>query len=180
MIVKVKICGIRNLESAQAAIEAGADFLGFNFVVESKRFIEPAAAKKIISEVKGKGKGKIVGVFKNADINYINRLIDLLDFDFIQLQEKKIIKSIRNQVIFLLIDRKKQGQGKMVNLYKAQLLAQKFPVFLAGGLTPDNVSEIVNKVKPYAVDVASGIETGGFQDINKIKTFTQNAKGVFI
>ncbi len=90
MIVKVKICGIRNIESAQAAISAGADFLGFNFVVESKRFIEPAAAKKIISEVKGKI--KIVGVFKNADINYINHLIDLLDFDFIQLQEKKNYK----------------------------------------------------------------------------------------
>lgn len=178
MKVKVKICGIRSLETAKAAVESGADFLGFNFVTSSKRFITPATAKKIISEVKGKI--KIVGVFQNANISYINKIVDLLDLDFVQLHEKRIIKSVRNKIIYSLVDRKIQGKGEMFNLNKARLLTKKSQIFFAGGLNPDNVNKVIKKVRPYAVDVAGGIETNGVEDIQKIKKFIKNAKGVEI
>lgn len=178
MKVKVKICGIRSLETAKAAVEAGADFLGFNFVTTSKRYIKSESAKKIIGKLK---RGvKIVGVFQNAEIDYINKIANLLSLDFVQLQEKRIIKSVRNKTIYSLVDRKIQGKGAMVDLNKARLLTKKSQTFFAGGLNPDNVEKVIKKVRPYAVDVAGGIETNGVEDIQKIKKFIKNAKGVEI
>lgn len=176
--VKVKICGIRTLDAAQTAVEAGADFLGFNFVKSSKRYIKPELAKKIISQLKGKA--KIVGVFENAETNYINRIVNLLGLDFIQLHEKRIIKSTKDNTSYLLVDRKTQGVGKLPNLNKSEALAKSAEIFFAGGLTPENVSSIVKTVKPYAVDVAGGIETNGFQDLNKIKEFIKKVKETII
>lgn len=178
MKTKVKICGIRTLESAQTAIDAGADFLGFNFVNSSKRYIKPETAKKIISQLKSKA--KIVGVFDNAEINYINKIAKLLNLDFIQLHERRIIKSTKDKTIYQLIDRKKQGAGQMLDLNKAKTLAENSKVFFAGGLTPANIQQSILYVKPFAVDVASGIETNGLQDNKKIKEFIANAKGVII
>ena len=83
MKTKVKICGIRTLESAQTAFGAGADFLGFNFVSSSPRYVKPELAKEIISKLKKSV--KIVGVFQNAKIDLINKIVDLLSLDFIQL-----------------------------------------------------------------------------------------------
>lgn len=185
MKVKVKICGIRNHVSAITALEAGADFLGFNFVVESSRFIEPAIAKKIIGDVKRESLNlsrqvKIVGVFQNANADYIKYLAKFLYLDFVQLHDKRIIKSTKNSTTYKLIDRNIQGQGKMLNLNKAYFLARKFPIFFAGGLDSNNIQRVLKKVHPFAVDVAGGIETNGFEDTQKIKTFIANAKEVFI
>jgi len=178
MKVKVKICGIRTLDAAKTAINAGADFLGFNFVSTSKRFIEPELAKKIIDKLKGRT--KIVGVFQNAKTDYINAVISLLDLDFVQLHEKRIIKSTKDKIIYLLVDRKVQGVGLIPNLNKAKTSAKKSEIFLAGGLNPENIESVIKKVHPFAVDVASGIETNGVEDINKIKKFIKNVKGVII
>lgn len=205
MSVKVKICGIRSRESALAAVEAGADFLGFNFIANSRRFISPSMARKIISDIKGKA--KIVGVFQNSDITYIKDIVDLLDLDFVELHgdenqefvkkiNAKVIKAIcvpknasldqlvaqmqNYQVSYFLIDREKQGEGNIIDKEIAQMIAEKFQVFLAGGLNADNVAIMIKNVKPYAVDVASGVEIDGSENVQKIKAFIQNAKGVFI
>lgn len=178
MSIKVKICGIRTLEAAQTAINAGADFLGFNFISTSKRYINPELAKKIIGKLKKSA--KIVGVFQNEKASFINKSISDLDLDYVQLHEKKIIKSMKDKAIYLLIDRKKQGAGQIPDLDKAKTLAQRSKIFFAGGLDPNNVAEIVKKVKPYAVDVAGGIETNGIQDSKKIKSFIKKVKGVII
>lgn len=192
MIIKIKICGVKTLDAAKVATEEGADFLGFNFVPTSKRYITPADAKEIINIVKGKV--KVVGVFKDADIKQVNDVALSLGLDFVQLHGNennayinnvsvpviKVIKAddqIDNLIAaYVLLDRVKQGEGEMVDFKKAANLTAKTKLFYAGGLTPDNVAGIIKKVKPFAVDVASGIETDDKQDINKIRSFIKNAK----
>ncbi|MDP3987561.1 MAG: phosphoribosylanthranilate isomerase [Candidatus Levybacteria bacterium] len=195
MKVKIKICGIRSLESAKAAVLAGADFLGFNFVESSRRFVKPLDAKKIIETLKGKV--KTVGVFQNQEINYINDLVNFLGLDFVQLHGNespefcseircKIIKVFSNETIktmkqypvdYFLIDREEQGEGDVVDMERAAIVSAQYPLFLAGGLNQNNVLEMINLVKPYAVDVAGGIETEGVEDVGKIKEFLKIAKG---
>lgn len=195
--VKVKICGIRTLENAQEAIAAGADFLGFNFVPTSKRYIDPKNAKKIIDAIRGSI--KIVGIFKNQPVEEVNKIAEVLDLDFVQLHgeeneaymrqiNKRIIKKydiksdfeINKQNAYTLIDREVQGEGKMVDLEKAKKIVNKYPTFFSGGLTSDNVAEVVKKVKPFAVDVAGGVETNGKIDNDKMKRFIRSAKEVLV
>lgn len=196
MNIKVKICGIRTVEAAEAAIDAGAHFLGFNFVRSSRRFMASEKAREIIKIIRSSRQNdiNIVGVFEDELLHKVNELIRFLDLDFVQLHGNEsndfcrkvttsVIKVFRlpttmkqYNVAYYMIDREKQGEGKMVNLDKAQELAGDFPLFFSGGLTPDNVSEVVNKVKPFAVDVAGGVETDGEQDLEKIKLFIRNAK----
>ncbi len=196
MKVKVKICGIRTLEAAQAAIDHGADFLGFNFVPSSHRYVKPRPAAEIINKVKGKI--QIVGVFQNEEASVVREIVKQLDLDFVQLhgQENseyvkqigcRVIKAINSpsetssySVDYFLLDRVKQGEGKMVDVDKAKVAADKYPIFLAGGLTPENVASAVEKIQPFAVDVAGGVETDGVNDIQKIREFIKSAKGVAI
>jgi phosphoribosylanthranilate isomerase len=193
MKVKVKICGVRDLINAEAAVAAGADFLGFNFVPTSKRYIYPKDAKKIIKEIRGKT--NIVGVFQNASSDNVNEISELLDLDFVQLhgeEDEDYMKKIKRRIIkkynlhsftelnehsqYVLLDREVQGEGRMLDLEKAAKISNIFSTFFSGGLTPENVSEVVKKVKPFAVDVAGGIETNGKQDGEKIKQFIHNVK----
>jgi phosphoribosylanthranilate isomerase len=196
MKVKVKICGIRSLKTAQAAIADGADFIGFNFVHSSKRYIDPEVCLKFIDTIKGKI--LVVGVFQNQPSSDVNRIAAMLDLDFVQLHgdenneyirkiNRPVIKSLQRlpiskklQAQFLLLDRVNQGEGSMIDFTDAKKIAMKTDIFFAGGLTPDNVASVIKKVKPYAVDVASGIETGGREDMHKIKLFIKTAKGVTI
>jgi phosphoribosylanthranilate isomerase len=213
--IKVKICGVKTLEAAHIAVEAGADFLGFNFVVASKRFIDPMIARAIAKEVDKKV--SLVGVFQNQTADEVNTIANLVGLDYVQLHGEedeenmkkinaKIIKMVvipdtctplwgiigdpvicidslfrgNDNIIYFLLDRVSQGQGDMVDLARAKGIAQQCNVFLAGGLTPDNVAEIVATVKPFAVDVAGGIETDGEQDMEKIRKFIKNAKELVI
>lgn len=190
----VKICGIRTIRAAEVAIESGADFLGFNFVSVSKRYIDPKDAEKIIEKIEMTGVN-LVGVFQDENPEKVNEIAMNLGLDFVQLHGNEdneyiakidfpVIKSVTlnddpNQVKaeYFLLDRVGR-EGKMVDLQKAAELAKKFQIFFAGGLTPDNVSEVVEQVQPFAVDVAGGVETDGVQDLEKIRLFIKNAKGV--
>lgn len=203
MSVKIKICGIRGIQAAKAAVDAGADFLGFNFVPTSKKYIDPTIALKIINSIRSRV--KTVGVFQDAKITDVNKIASNLKLDFVQLHGNESNQYINNVDIpvikfiteddqpdkikadYFLLDRPKRGKGKMVNLEKATQLAATFPMFIAGGLTADNVANVIRLIRPFAVDVAGGIETEGVQDIRKIKLFIlrskkalliKNAKGV--
>lgn len=196
MNTKVKICGIRTIQAALAAFDAGADFLGFNFVPASKRYINPEDAEKIIDEIEISGV-ELVGVFQNEDPGIVNEIALKLGLDFVQLhgeEDNEYISGIDFPVIksvtlnddpslikaeYFLLDRERR-EGDMVDLEKAAVLASKFGIFLAGGLTPDNVAEVAQKVKPFAVDVAGGVETDYVQDLEKIRLFIENTKGVNI
>lgn len=193
MKVNVKICGIRSMSAAKAAVDAGADYLGFNFVRESKRYIDPFAAMEISRRYRGKI--KIVGVFQNENAQTVSEIAEFTGLDFIQLHGdedeaymKKISLPIIKSVIdfdpnnlsvpeYLLLDRAIRGTGAMVDFEKAKGIAAKRKIFFAGGLTPENVISVIQKVKPYAVDVAGGIESGGKEDVYKIQQFISNAKG---
>ena len=123
--VKVKICGIRTLESAQTAIAAGADFLGFNFVPSSKRYIKPKWPKNNQSI---KRKINIVGVFENAQTDYINKIVKMLDLDYVQLHRKNY-KNTKDNTSYLLVDRQTQGVGKLPNLNESETLAKSSEIF---------------------------------------------------
>lgn len=203
-MTRVKICGITDTEIAITCVESGADFLGFNFVKSSKRYCDQENAKKIIDAVKGINKKvKYVGVFQNEQIDVVNHLAKFLNLDYVQLhgeEDHNYIKQIKNKVIktffltkdneiqkiritnegkniiYIMLDRKRQGEGEMVDVNLIKNINLKYPLFFAGGLTPENVTRVINEIKPFAVDVASGVETNGRKDKQKIKTFIQNAK----
>ncbi len=205
MSVKVKICGIRTVEAAKESIRSGADFLGFNFVLTSKRYIDPFKAKEIRDKLYRSV--KIVGVFQDESIEKIEEIIKLLKLDFVQLHgdegreydslkeyvgviktlslpfdfdsQKIILEMEKYNVDYFLLDREKQGEGELVDVYQIKEVARKFPVILAGGLTPLNVREAVRICNPNAVDVAGGIETDGKEDMEKIRNFIINAKGIY-
>lgn len=200
--MKVKICGIRSMESAKAVLVSGADFLGFIFVPSSRRYLKPEDAKLIIDSVRKDI--KIVGVFKNESLDEVNRISEFLGLDYVQLHgdessefcrqvKTKVIKAFplhssfdisrtsekmkKYNVEYYLLDRENQGEGEMLDVQKAKEIAKEFPVIMAGGLTPTNVSAVISEVSPAGVDVVSGVETDGIEDIAKIKMFIKKAKG---
>lgn len=202
--VKIKICATRSLEAAQIAVFEGAEFLGFVFTPLVKTHTVNMYVAKIISK-KLKGKINLVGVFQNMQLDLVQKIIKDCNLDYAQLHgdesmgyinqiKIKVIKAFRFsgdfdieearnrmrqfKADYYLLDRMKQSEGPMLNLEKVAILAKEFPLVFAGGLNPDNVAEVIKKVKPQMVDVASGVETDGMQDLKKIKRFIREAKGV--
>ena len=148
-MTRVKICGIRTFEAAEAATDAGAEYLGFNFVPESKRYIRTEDAGVIIEILRRKKAPLMVGVFQNAPISRVNEYAEDLGLDFVQLHGAEdaayiqkihvpVIKSFtlsdnpeKIEVAYLLLDRPEQGKGTMVNMDTARELAALYPLFLA-------------------------------------------------
>lgn len=197
----IKICGIRSAVAAKTAVYNGAAYLGFNFVPRSQRKVSSEFAKQIIDEIKGQV--KLVGVFQNQPVSEVNGVAESLDLDYIQLhgdEDPDYINEMNRPVIkayqldtdfditvllkkmnntnaeYFLLDRKKQSQGKMLNLKNLAIIAKMHKIFAAGGLNSDNVDEVIKQVRPFGVDVASGIESGGVEDVGKIKTFIERAR----
>ena len=197
----VKICGITNLEDALAAVECGADMLGFVFA-PSPRQISPDAAAKITS-ILPPHIGR-VGVFVNEAAERIRETARLCGLDFAQLHGDEtsefarglsvpFIKAFRarNESVLesitafspdtFLLDAydpdRAGGTGRLVNIDIAAEAARLGKMILAGGLSPDNVAQIVETVRPYGVDVSSGVESSpGRKDHDKIKRFISEAK----
>ncbi|MBI1811201.1 MAG: phosphoribosylanthranilate isomerase [Nitrospirae bacterium] len=204
-MVKVKICGITNLDDAMAAADFGADALGFVFFKKSPRYISPANAKKIIKKLPPFI--STVGVFVNEDKNTIEKVALQTGINIIQLHgdehpkacnlSKPAIKAIRvksidnleiiskyrDKVSAFLLDTYTPeifgGTGQIFN-WDIAAEAKKFGrVILAGGLTPENIEKAVRLVHPYAVDVSSGVEAEkGKKDHLKMKLFIERAKGI--
>jgi phosphoribosylanthranilate isomerase len=203
MPVKVKICGLTNAPDALAAAQAGADALGFVFYDQSPRRVSVEAAAAIIPSlppfiVK-------VGVFVNAPEDLVFRAIrqcglNLLQFHGDEPPEYCLQFGLMSMKAFRIRDAasldalpnyktdsflldafapdKLGGTGHTFN-WDLAIAAQKFgrPIFLAGGLTPENVAEAVRRVRPYAVDVSSGVESApGQKDHAKVKAFISAAK----
>jgi phosphoribosylanthranilate isomerase len=205
MSVKVKICGITSLEDARAAAEAGADALGFVFFDKSPRSISIPAAAGIMRQLPGLIVK--VGVFVNAPEDLVLRAVgdcglNLLQFHGDESPEYCVQFGVMSMKAFRIRDAnslenlqeyatdawlfdsyvadKLGGTGETFN-WNVALEAQRLgrPIFLAGGLTPENVAQAVQHVNPYAVDVSSGVEVGpGRKDHAKVKRFIDAAKGV--
>lgn len=203
MNLKVKICGITSPADALAAAEAGADALGFMFYPPSPRFISNAAACEIIRELPPFIAR--VGVFVDPTEEQVRQAIaetgiDALQFhgnetpDFCRRFGLKTLKafrvrdaeSLRETITFTaeawLLDSYVAGQlggtGARFNWDLATEAAQRHCVILAGGLTPENAAEAVRKVRPYGLDVSSGVESApGRKDTAKVRAFIAAAKG---
>jgi phosphoribosylanthranilate isomerase len=205
MPVKVKICGITNLPDGMAAADAGADALGFVFYDQSPRTIPVEAAAALIRQLPPFVMK--VGVFVNAPEDLVVRAIrecglNLLQFHGDETPEYCLQFGLMSMKAFRIRDAaslqallgyhtdawlldayspdRPGGTGETFN-WDLALEAQGWgrPIFLAGGLTPENIAEAVRRARPYAVDVSSGVEAApGRKDRAKLSAFIQAAKSV--
>jgi phosphoribosylanthranilate isomerase len=199
-MVRVKICGITNAPDADLASELGAQALGFNFYEKSPRVIAPAEAWKIRQTLPKDVQA--IGVFVDWKPAAVLALAAALELSAVQLhgdevpadvafcaRKVAVIKAFRvdekfsllvfgkfRSASWFLLDAARAGQyggtGRTTNWDLARKAAIRRPVMLAGGLTPRNVAEAILAVRPYAVDVASGVESKpGKKDHGKMREF---------
>ncbi|WP_018663847.1 indole-3-glycerol phosphate synthase TrpC [Heyndrickxia acidiproducens] len=200
---KVKICGIRTLEAAKAAVEAGADMIGFVFA-DSRRKITPEKATQIAAQLPRDIEK--VGVFVNEKPEIITKIADIAGLDYVQLhgdetpeqvaaipypvikacavQSRKDIEGLQAyRCDMVLLDSPKGkyrgGNGTAFDWELAKDLSKHRTVILAGGLSAENVAEAIFTARPQIVDVSSGVETDGEKDTEKIFAFTAAAKNAF-
>lgn len=201
-MVRVKICGITNLEDAHHAVDCGADALGFIFYPGSPRFIDPDRARCIIAELPPLM--TTVGLFVNEPPVRIREIADFCGLNVIQLHGDelpdqcshppyRVVKAVRLEtgmtaesmpkypVSALLLDASVPGQyggtGQLCDWETAAGFAAQQRIILAGGLKPGNVAEAVQRVRPYGVDVSSGVEASpGRKDPEKVAQFIRMAK----
>lgn len=203
MFIKVKICGITNIEDARISADYGADAIGFVFYSQSSRYISPDEAAQISAKMPPFV--NIVGVFVDAPFEFIEEVKDKVNLDVIQLHgsespdfckmfNRKVIKAFRVQnaetldicknylnVSWLLDTFHPNvigGTGMVFDwqiALKSRLLNPR--IILSGGLTAENVADAIQKVRPIAVDVSSGVEISpGKKDHQKLKAFIKAAK----
>ncbi|MHC4976677.1 MAG: phosphoribosylanthranilate isomerase [Planctomycetota bacterium] len=201
MRTRIKICGIRTIEHARCAIEAGADALGFVFASESPRFIEPADAWEIVNQMPPMV--TTVGLTVDCSVEEYQSIVEVCPTDFgqlhgrestmvarqcgprvikaIQFNAKMIEKNLRawsevEEVDAILVDGGKGGEGISLDwerLAQAKEACDK-PLILAGGLDASNVARAIEIVRPYAVDVSSGVESErGVKDESQIRAFCE-------
>ncbi len=212
-MIRIKICGITEVEHALAASQFGANFIGLVFA-PSRRMASLEKAEQITAAVRQlKPRPQIVGVFVNEDIQRLNQIADCLCLDWVQLSGTepldycklvsrpiirtihvspddtadniiKVIKtgydSLPRDKLLHLLDTKMEGHyggtGRTFDWTVARKIALQFPIIVAGGLTADNVAVLVSRVKPFGIDVSSGVETAGKKDVAKIASFIQAVK----
>ena len=201
IMTKIKICGIKTEGDALAAIDLGVDLIGFNFYPKSPRYVEVGHCRDIMSTVSKYGHVKYVGVFVNAAVEEIRATMETCGLSLAQLHgdetadilnelDGKAFKAFRGIPVAVdgfartespafLVDASVKGlyggSGVTADWKGAAELAKKYPLLLAGGLTPENVAEAVGRVKPWGVDVASGVESSapGEKDARRMKAFVQ-------
>ncbi len=196
-MTRVKICGITNAGDAVAAIDAGADMIGFVFA-PSARQVTPAAVKEIIGELSHMV--VTVGVFANEDTSHAALISQDCGIDMLQLHgavsgdcavDLPIIRAVSRPADlecvqlsnwrYVLLDgfhpSLHGGTGRVCDWTAASRIARLQDLFLAGGLTPENVGEALSQVRPYAVDVSSGVEHApGRKDHKKIQHFIHEVR----
>jgi len=199
----VKICGITNVADAQAAVDAGADALGFNFYRPSPRYITPDDAREIINRLPQSV--LTVGVFVNENPQALLLVAEQAGISAVQLhgdespeycQElggKYVIKAFgaTNNLNFnayrvdaIMLDTKDEllhgGTGRVFDWSIAQRATSSVPkLFLAGGLSPENVAEAIARVRPYAVDACSSLEMRlGKKNHERVRAFIKAVRSV--
>lgn len=202
IFIIIKICGITSLEAAQAVKEYGADLIGFVFA-QSKRRITLPDAEKIARQIHGIGK---VGVFVDAPLTEVQEIAKRCKLDYVQLHGNEspeyckmvkypVIKAVRvgesfNPAALLAYDAdwilfdsfvpgQQGGTGIPFDWQQARMQRQqvKTPLFVAGGLTAQNVGEAIKILSPEGIDVSGGVETNGSKDFEKIRQFLLAARG---
>jgi phosphoribosylanthranilate isomerase len=187
----VKICGITRLEDADAAVAAGAGAIGFIFWPDSPRFIDPHRARAIAAALPPFVTP--VGVFVNQAIGYVNAVASLVRLGAVQLHGDETpaytaamtapaMKAVTVDAdpgawparVRLLLDVHdpvaRGGTGRTIDWTAAAGLAARREILLAGGLTPDNVADAIARVRPFGIDVSSGVERApGIKDHQRLR-----------
>lgn len=201
----IKICGITDLHDALAAVDAGADMLGFNFYEPSPRYISPANARAVIEQLPPSI--LTVGVFVNEPLDMVKSIAEESGLAAVQLHgdespdycrelardlfviktvsvstESDIDLSKAYEVEAIMLDTRdpqlRGGTGRTFDWSIAQRVSQSVPkLFLAGGLSPENIEEAIKTVRPYAVDACSALEdTPGKKNHERMRTFVRLAR----
>ena len=193
------------MDDALATIDLGADLIGFNFYPKSPRYVEVGMCRGIMSKVRQIGRVTCVGVFVNASVGEIRATMETCGLSLAQLHGDETAEMLselngkafkafrgiptdvngfaRQDAPALLVDASVKGlyggSGVTADWNGAAELAKKYPLLLAGGLTPENVAEAIRRVKPWGVDVASGVESApGEKDASKMLEFVKKVRGV--
>ncbi|HYT37450.1 MAG TPA: bifunctional indole-3-glycerol-phosphate synthase TrpC/phosphoribosylanthranilate isomerase TrpF [Ktedonobacteraceae bacterium] len=203
--VQIKICGLRTTDQILTARDAGVDLLGLMFYEPSPRYIQPQAAREILKTYEdAQMSPDIVGIFVNKEAEYINDVVEQVGLHFVQLHgdespefctciHRPVIKALRlnektnpnltekyyHTSWRILLDTptaKWGGTGETHDWDLARTIARQTPIFLAGGLTPENVGKAIQHVHPWGVDVSSGVEIHGKKDVKMIQAFVENAR----
>lgn len=196
-MTRVKICGITNAEDAAVCVEAGANALGFIFVPNTPRYVGDRAAGREIArrlppfvskvavcqhardaELLPVGYDTVQVYARNPDVGLDNRLQWIQVFPVRDAASLEAVARVGSDVRAILLDThqsdKLGGSGETFNWELALEARERFliPLILAGGLTPENVGDAIARVRPYAVDVSSGVELApGQKDHAKIRAF---------
>ncbi|MCR5556273.1 MAG: phosphoribosylanthranilate isomerase [Butyrivibrio sp.] len=197
-MTKIKLCGLSRFSDVAAANVFKPDYVGFVFWKKSRRYIGKETAKHLRQELSPDI--KTVGVFVDADIDFVTELLNEGIIDLAQLhgsENEKYIHQLREQTDKPIIKAfiiKSQDDIDTANLSSADhilvdsgmgegkgfdyelLKGLNRPYFLAGGLLPENVKDAISEVRPFAVDVSSGIETDGHKDASKMGSFVANVR----
>jgi phosphoribosylanthranilate isomerase len=204
--VKVKICGITNWVDARRAVAEGAELLGFNFYAGSPRYVEPAKAKRIVSRLPkqtlvvgvfvNESEQKMLEIARAVGLDALQLHGDETPAMVARLKRSfPVIKAIRvkasaagtgqmgrfKQATALLLDgfdgRQRGGTGKTFDWEIARRAKKHGRIFLAGGLTPENVGAAIRAARPYAVDICSGVEARpGKKDPARMKNLMRAAR----
>jgi len=205
-VTRVKICGLRRVEHAGAAIEAGADMLGFIFYPAVPRYVEPSAVRDLL-EALPRGAFETVGVFVNEAPARIDEIAELVGLDLVQLSgdespelngrlSRPVARTVHvdaattaEQIAsraagarLIHLDTRRSGRyggtGASFDWRVAREAAALGPVLLAGGLSPENVADAIAAARPWGVDVSSGVEREGVKDPDRIRAFLAAARSV--
>ena len=187
----VKICGITRLEDAEAAVAAGAGAIGFIFWPKSPRFVDPHRARRIVALLPPFVTA--VGVFVNQPLEYVNGVASLARLGVVQLHgdetpefaaavSRPVMKAVSGGAdlrawpsrVRLLLDAHdpvaRGGTGRTVDWTAAAEMAAQREILLAGGLTPGNVADAIARVRPFGIDVSSGVERApGIKDHRRLR-----------
>ena len=200
--MKIKICGVTSRDDALMCAGAGAGLIGLNFYPKSPRYLTREAGREIAAAMRALPKPPaLVGVFVNESAETMQRILDECELDLAQLsgdEPDEVLwavggrgfKAIRQPTTqlpitdnqLLLFDAHAAGQyggtGKAADWEAAAAIAEGCRLLLAGGLTPANVAGAIQRVRPWGVDVASGVESApGKKDRAKVIAFINAAKG---
>ena len=199
-MIQVKICGITNYDDAQAALDYGADAIGFIFSHRSRRFVSSKKVYSIISKLPPFA--MTVGVFVNSSREEIESAVKNSGIKMVQLSgdesfsfvnslsypkikaihikrnsNAEELKKYKNTRFLLDSSVSYGGSGVQADWEICRKIARKYPIILAGGLTSQNIIEAIEYVQPVAVDVSSGVETvGNRKDIKKMREFISIVK----
>ncbi|MFA7230853.1 MAG: phosphoribosylanthranilate isomerase [Victivallaceae bacterium] len=201
--MKLKICGLTNAEDVKAAIAAGAEYLGFIFHPASPRYVAPEKVKELVKDIPPKIKK--VGVFVNLQPEKVIELMTQCDLDIAQLHGNETAEDARKigiERVWKVLDLKSAadieraaafpaaailvdsrtatqygGTGKVCDWSLAAEAAKKVKLILAGGLSPENIVDAAEQVKPFMLDVNSGVESApGIKNHEKLKQLAAKLK----